>query len=244
MKNYQNNPGRDGSCIVCRKGTDTGLIFRSRYVLPALMELGMPNWQANGTLQSAEEDRQHAGDTEDEIIIIRVCERCSAAVINKVGRCLTLREAVPYYRVDSGLMDIRHETQCAVLTDTERAAYDKAIAEGLDHDDAMCIANVADRDGRTYIDITPEMIRKRASEIGDLARDPTRWFNPNSDHNVMPPFGDLCEAVASLWDDHQANVRGNLGGPAVDSPQIRQLQVIARNAWGRREYRRLWGRYI
>lgn len=93
-------PGHDGTCIVCCEGTDTGLIFRSRYALDGLIRLGMPRWQAIGTLQSAREDRQHAGDTEDEIIIIRVCERCSAAVRNKVAP-MPLREVVPYYRVES-----------------------------------------------------------------------------------------------------------------------------------------------
>lgn len=116
MKNHHNNPnkawgprrhlldppfipGHDDTCIVCWKGANTGLRFRSRYVLRALIELGMPQCQAIGTIQSAEHVRQVVHDTEYETIILLVCERCSAAVLNKVGRYVAVREVVPYYGV-------------------------------------------------------------------------------------------------------------------------------------------------
>lgn len=118
MRNHQNNPkkawgprrtpfgpeppmpGHDGTCIVCCKGTDTGLIFRSRYAQAGLETLGMPDWQALGTLMSAREDRQYANNTENEIIILRMCESCAPIVRRKVGGAST-GVVVPYYRVES-----------------------------------------------------------------------------------------------------------------------------------------------
>ncbi len=139
---------------------------------------------------------------------------------------------------------IRYQDLSAdTLTADERVIDDEHIAEGQDHEDAMLSADLVRYKTRTYVQITPQMVRQRESEIEALAKEPKRWLNAGRDLTsaVLPPFSDFCDAVQSLWDDRANNVQGDIGGFGVDSPSIRELQVIARKVWGHRFYKQVWG---
>lgn len=78
-------PGLDGtyrgSCVVCLRGTDTGLAFvgEGEWAIAGLMRLGIPRGEASIMVSAATGCDPGKVPIEEVMLPVRVCRQCAAA---------------------------------------------------------------------------------------------------------------------------------------------------------------------
>ena len=92
-----------GSCVVCLKGTDTGLAFvgEAEWALAGLQVLGVPPEQADGVLAAATKLDTGQVPSTEITITVTVCEACAAAASAPLAVGV-LALGVPHYRPRAG----------------------------------------------------------------------------------------------------------------------------------------------
>jgi len=79
---HRPEPGRHGdyadSCVVCMRGTDTGVIFQGppEWPVAALVHLGVPRGEAKDMVLYALEGRELGPEVEVEVGV-HLCQRCA-----------------------------------------------------------------------------------------------------------------------------------------------------------------------
>ena len=97
-------PGLDGtyrgSCAVCRRGTDTGLVFQgvAEWALAGLQVLGIPEDEAAIMLEQATGCDPGKVPTGEVTLPVRVCRQCAAASGTGMTVGLTSSGELPCYR--------------------------------------------------------------------------------------------------------------------------------------------------
>lgn len=89
----------NGSCVVCRMGTDTGLGFVGdiEFGTECLVMLGVPEDRARAVAEAEQGVLAEDGQPDEELVVVRVCEACAKASGAKV-RVGLLPKGVPIFR--------------------------------------------------------------------------------------------------------------------------------------------------